>query len=152
MSGDAANVAARLEQAAAAGRDPDRRGHLPAGTRPRRRRGRRSRCAVKGKAEPLVAYRLLGVRPAGLGAAAGGGSPGRCVGRRRQLRLAEAMFATAVEESACVLLTVVGEPGVGKSRLVEELLAGIGADALRAARAGACRMARASPTGPRSRC
>jgi class 3 adenylate cyclase/tetratricopeptide (TPR) repeat protein len=127
MSGDAANVAARLEAAAAAGevlvgestyrlvRDVVE--VVDVGP-----------LVVKGKADPLVAFRLVGVRPTGVGRRRRFSGP--LVGRGRQLRLAEAMYATAVEESACVLLTVLGEPGVGKSRLVQELLAGIGADAL----------------------
>ena len=124
MSGDSANVAARLEAAAGAGEvlvgestyrlvrdlvDAADIGPL----------------TVKGKAEPLVAFRLLRVRPALAGQRPRRFS-GPLVGRQRQLRLAEAMYATAVEEPACVLLTVLGEPGVGKSRLVQELLAGIG--------------------------
>ena len=123
MSGDAANVAARLEAAAGAGevllgeatyrlvRDLVEAEDV-------------STLVVKGKTEPLSAFRLLGVHSAAVGQRRRRYS-GPLVGRDRQLRMAEAMYATAVEESACVLLTVLGEPGVGKSRLVEELLAGI---------------------------
>ncbi len=127
MSGDAANVAARLEAAAAAGEV------LVGEATYRLVRGAVDAVdvgplVVKGKAEPLVAFRLLGVHPAGAGLRRRRFF-GPLVGRSRQLRLAEAMYETAVEESACVLLTVLGEPGVGKSRLVQELLAGIGAGA-----------------------
>jgi len=127
MSGDAANVAARLEGSAGAGevllgeatyrlvRDLVEADDV-------------SPLVVKGKAEPLSAFRLLGVHSAAVGQRRRRFS-GPLVGRDRQLRMAEAMYATAVEESACVLLTVLGEPGVGKSRLVEELLAGIGGKA-----------------------
>ena len=135
MSGDAANVAARLEQAAGSGEvllgestrwlvrdviDAQRVGPL----------------SVKGKSEPLVAYRLVGVWPESLRPGRSRRFAGRLVGRQRQLRLAETAYATAVEEPACVLLTVVGATGVGKSRLVEELLARVGDQAL--ALAGRC--------------
>ena len=92
--------------------------------------------SVKGKSEPLVAYRLVGVWPASLKPGRSRRFAGRLVGRRRQLRLAETAFEMAVEEPACVLLTVVGEAGVGKSRLVEELLARVGDQAV--ALAGRC--------------
>lgn len=123
MSGDAINVAARLEAAASAGEvlmgestfrlvrravDAEDVGPL----------------AVKGKAEPQAAFRLVGMRAAG--ASVRRRFSGALVGRARQLGLAEGLYATAVEESTCVLLTVVGEPGVGKSRLVQELLVWIG--------------------------
>ena len=129
MAGDAANVAARLEQAAGPGevligestywlvRDAVDADRVPA-------------LSVKGKAEPLVAFRLVGVRPASVGQLRGRRFAGRLVGRARQLQLAEVAYATAVEESACVLLTVVGVPGVGKSRLVQELLGRIGDQAV----------------------
>ena len=129
MAGDAANVAARLEQAASPGevligestywlvRDAVDADRVPA-------------LSVKGKAEPLVAFRLVGVRPASVGQLRGRRFAGRLVGRARQLQLAEVAYATAVEESACVLLTVVGVPGVGKSRLVQELLGRIGDQAV----------------------
>jgi hypothetical protein len=54
---------------------------------------------------------------------------GPLVGRRRALLQARMAYDTAVEERACALLTVVGSPGVGKSRLVEELLVQVRGDA-----------------------
>jgi class 3 adenylate cyclase len=126
MSGDATNVAARLQTAAAAGEVllGESTYRLVRGAVDAEDVGPLS---VKGKAQPLVAYRLVGVHAGAVGRRR---FAGPLVGRRRQLRLAEEMYATAVEESACVLLTVLGEPGVGKSRLVQELLAGIGDQAL----------------------
>ncbi len=128
MAGDAANVAARLEQAAGPGevllgaathllvRD-----HVD--VEPLRR------LMVKGKADPVVAYRLLGVHPVG-GPMRRRRFSGALVGRRRQLLQARMAYDTAVEENACALLTVVGAPGVGKSRLVDELLSQVRGDAL----------------------
>ena len=81
---------------------------------------------AKGKSEPLAAYRLLEVS-----------APGRCrggpatplVGRDGGARAARARVRRASAERRCRLVTVVGEPGVGKSRLAAELVARIGAGA-----------------------
>ena len=51
------------------------------------------------------------------------------VGRQRELSLLREAWARAVRESECILFTVVGEAGVGKSRLVAELFAGLGSGA-----------------------
>jgi class 3 adenylate cyclase len=142
-TGDVVNLAARLEQAAA----PDEilisaatyrlvrevvEGEVVDGF------------SVRGKAEPVDAYRLRAVV----------GEPARrhatpMVGRVRQLRLLESAFANAREDRACHLFTLLGSAGVGKSRLAAEFLAGW----MRASSvAGVCRMARGSRTGQRWRC
>jgi class 3 adenylate cyclase/tetratricopeptide (TPR) repeat protein len=46
------------------------------------------------------------------------------VGRRRELDLLMGTFERARETSRAHLVTLIGEPGIGKSRLVEEVLAG----------------------------
>ncbi len=48
------------------------------------------------------------------------------VGRRDELRLLEEAFERAVEEQGCRLFTVLGPPGIGKSRLVAELATSLG--------------------------
>ena len=48
------------------------------------------------------------------------------VGRERQRAKLQAVFASAVGDRACHLLTVLGGAGVGKSRLVQEFVAGLG--------------------------
>ena len=48
------------------------------------------------------------------------------VGRDRELRLLRDAWGRAVEERGCHLVTVVGEAGVGKSRLIAELLDDVG--------------------------
>jgi class 3 adenylate cyclase len=48
------------------------------------------------------------------------------VARERELRLLRDAWGRAVEERACHLVTVLGEAGVGKSRLVGELLEEVG--------------------------
>jgi class 3 adenylate cyclase/tetratricopeptide (TPR) repeat protein len=118
VTGDAVNVAARLEQAAGEGevllgdlthrlvRDfVDVEPVEP--------------LSLKGKAEPVPAYRLLGVR-------AGTERPRRLdapmVGRDGELALLHALLGEAVAARSCRLVTIVGEAGVGKSRLVDEFL------------------------------
>jgi hypothetical protein len=71
---------------------------------------------VKGKAEPLQVWRVLGERtaPAVTEAPA-------FVGRRHELRLLGQLFDRVVESSTGHLVTVVGDPGMGKTRLVDEV-------------------------------
>jgi class 3 adenylate cyclase len=51
------------------------------------------------------------------------------IGRARELELAFATLARVREERTPQLLTIVGVPGIGKSRLVFELMQGVAADA-----------------------
>jgi predicted ATPase len=53
------------------------------------------------------------------------------VGRERQLQALRSAFANAVADRTCQLFTVLGPAGVGKSRLVAELTAGLDAAVLR---------------------
>jgi class 3 adenylate cyclase/tetratricopeptide (TPR) repeat protein len=116
-TGDAVNVAARLEQAA-------RPGEVLVGEETLRlvREGVEVEpvdpLAAKGKAEPVRAYRLLAVKTAPESRPAG--AP--MVGRQRQRKLLEYAFANVVGERSCQLFTVLGAAGVGKSRLVVEFL------------------------------
>jgi class 3 adenylate cyclase/tetratricopeptide (TPR) repeat protein len=119
-TGDAVNVAARLEQAA-------RPGDVLVGEETIRL----VRDAVevepvdpvpaKGKAEPVRAWRLLSVKPAA--ERRRGGVP--MVGRERQRKRLEDAFVNVVGERSCQLFTVLGRAGVGKSRLVAEFLRSI---------------------------
>jgi class 3 adenylate cyclase/tetratricopeptide (TPR) repeat protein len=115
--GDAVNVAARLEQAAGPGEillgpktaDLVRDAVSLEALEP---------MALKGKSHPLAISRLVEVLvPAG--------SPRKqldtpMVGRAHQARLLEDAFASVSGERACVLFTLLGVAGVGKSRLVAE--------------------------------
>ena len=74
---------------------------------------------VKGKAEPLRVWRVVGEREPGPVADAAA-----FVGRRHELRLLGQLFDLVAESSTGRLVTVVGEPGIGKTRLVEEFRAG----------------------------
>ncbi len=76
--------------------------------------------SVKGKAEPLHVFRVHGIRRREELDAAGPHAP--LVGRERELELLEQTFARVVGEPTVRLVTIVGEPGIGKSRLLSEFL------------------------------
>jgi class 3 adenylate cyclase len=77
---------------------------------------------VKGKEEPLVRHRVLSARARfGEDLTRAPGTP--LVGREHDLAVLQATYGKAVRESSVQLVTVVGEPGLGKSRLVAELFA-----------------------------
>jgi predicted ATPase/class 3 adenylate cyclase len=121
--GDAVNLAARLEQAAAPGevllgeqtwrlvRDAVQVEPV-------------APLALKGKQQPVPAFRLLSVTPGVPGHARRLDAP--MVGRGRPLRLLQDTFEAAAADRACHLVTVLGTAGVGKSRLAAELLAEVG--------------------------
>jgi len=81
--------------------------------------------ALKGKTELVDAWRLLAVDPDASGVARRLDSP--LVGRGAELERLRAELERAAAERACRVVTIVGEPGVGKSRLAVELTAGTGA-------------------------
>jgi class 3 adenylate cyclase/tetratricopeptide (TPR) repeat protein len=77
---------------------------------------------VKGKANPVPVWRLLGARSrTGIEAVRRPDTP--FVGREAELDLLRWLFERSLTERAVRLVTVVGEPGVGKSRFVGELAA-----------------------------
>ena len=120
VTGDAVNVAARLEQVAAPGeillgeqthilvRDAVRVEPLEP-------------LSLKGKAESVPALRLAEVLPDVPAFTRRIDSP--FVGREPELRELEAAFRQSTDEGRCRLSTIVGPPGIGKSRLVREFLA-----------------------------
>jgi class 3 adenylate cyclase/tetratricopeptide (TPR) repeat protein len=126
VTGDAVNVAARLEQAAAAGEVliGDSTYHL---VRDHVRVESSPPLAVKGKSAELRAYRLLGLADAGAGRTGERQQP--FVGRRRELARLGQAFGDAGIERRCYLFTLLGSAGVGKSRLVGEFLAAHAAEA-----------------------
>jgi class 3 adenylate cyclase/tetratricopeptide (TPR) repeat protein len=83
--------------------------------------------ALKGKSERVAAWRLLGVVTGAPAFARRLDSP--LVGRGRELALLEQAFRRAQDDQACHLFTVLGAAGVGKSRLVQELLTLLGEEA-----------------------
>ena len=123
VSGAAVNLAARLQQAA----EPS---EVLVGettwllTRHAASFGESRRVAARGFADEPTATPVLSLTPR---------SSRRTiplVGRRRELDLVRGAFERAMETSRAHLVTVVGEPGIGKSRLVQELLAGTPEEAI----------------------
>ncbi|HSI98075.1 MAG TPA: adenylate/guanylate cyclase domain-containing protein, partial [Gaiellaceae bacterium] len=125
VTGDAVNVAARLEQAA--GEQEVLLGDLTYRlVRDYVDAEEVEPLELKGKSEPVPAFRLLGVhehaeRPRRLDAP--------MVGRDRDLEQLRGALREAVSQRRCRLVTVVGEAGVGKSRLIDEFVSSIEGDA-----------------------
>jgi class 3 adenylate cyclase/tetratricopeptide (TPR) repeat protein len=120
VTGDAVNVAARLEETAAPGdillgettyglvRDAVRADPLG------------EDLDLRGKSQACRAWHLLEVLP---------GLPGRLrrvdapmVGRERELDLLRQAYERSAQEQTCHLFTVLGPAGIGKSRLVREFV------------------------------
>ncbi len=77
---------------------------------------------LKGKAEPTPAYIVLGAKPRAFHATARGveGVETRMVGRDVELRQLQDAFVASAEDAEPWLVTIVGDAGIGKSRLLEE--------------------------------
>jgi class 3 adenylate cyclase/tetratricopeptide (TPR) repeat protein len=125
--GDTVNVAARLEQVAASGEillGPAtyalvRDRVIAEPTEP---------LELKGKAWSVVAYRLYTVGP---GPDELGSRPDPpLVGRDGELEVLHSKFDLAVTEPSCVLVTILGPAGIGKSRLAREFVSTMKPDAL----------------------
>ena len=120
-TGDAVNVAARLQQAAQPGEILlGRETHRLVADRVRA--GPLETFSLKGKSEPVGSWRLDEVR-AGADADL---PPARLADRRARGRarlLVHAAYRAALEEQSCRVLTVVGAAGVGKTRLAQEVAA-----------------------------
>ena len=127
VTGDAVNVAARLEQAARGGEIL-----IGASTELLVRGAVRTEpvepLALKGKSEPVRAFRVQGLVAGALTIPRSDTTT--FVGRVAELAQLERAFAVAVERRAPQLVTLVGPPGIGKSRLTGELLARSGARVL----------------------
>jgi class 3 adenylate cyclase/tetratricopeptide (TPR) repeat protein len=123
VTGDAVNVAARLEHAAAP------REVLIGGATYRLVRDAVvaepvAPLELKGKPEPVATYRLVELLSGAPGHAPRLRSP--MVGRDLELRHLLDTFETSVADTGCHLVTVIGDAGVGKSRLVEEFCSAVG--------------------------
>src|SRR4051812_2114528 len=130
VTGDAVNVAARLEQAARA-----REILIGAETRLLVRDAVLLEpvepLALKGKSEPVPAFRLLEVISGAAPSARHPETP--LVGRERERQRLWRDYEDAVADSTCRLFTLLGPAGIGKSRLVRDFLDRVGgvADVLR---------------------
>jgi class 3 adenylate cyclase/tetratricopeptide (TPR) repeat protein len=130
VTGDAVNVAARLEQAA-----PNREILIGPETRLLVRDAVRVEAveplALKGKAEPVEAYRLVEVLRDAAPLARHPETP--LVGRERERQRLWRAYEDAVAGASCQLFTLLGPAGIGKSRLVADFLERVGgsADVLR---------------------
>ncbi|MDP9269745.1 MAG: AAA family ATPase, partial [Chloroflexota bacterium] len=120
VTGDPVNVAARLEQAA-------KPGEILLGA-PTHQLVRDAvtvepvaAMRLKGKTDAVPALRLVSVDAQAAGHARRLDAP--LIGRQRELTLLAQAFERAIEENAAHLFTLLGPPGVGKSRLVGEFLA-----------------------------
>jgi class 3 adenylate cyclase/tetratricopeptide (TPR) repeat protein len=117
-TGDTVNVAARLEQAASSGtvlighstyrlvRDAVDAESVEA-------------LALKGKTERLSAFRLIDVKRGAEGVARRLDAP--MVGREAEIAAIIEAFQQVVRDNSCHLVAVLGEAGVGKSRLAVEI-------------------------------
>ena len=119
VTGDAVNVAARLEQAATPGTTVVGARTAEA-VRGAFELGPVFGIDAKGKSEPVMAQTLVRaltlMRPRGLR-----GGARAFVGRGTELELLQAIFRHAVEQSEPHVVTLMGDAGVGKTTLVQEL-------------------------------
>jgi class 3 adenylate cyclase len=126
VSGEVVNVAARLEATAEPGQillGPITRALLGAGAEV----AEVGLLALKGKREPVAAYRLLGLTATEQGRAPRSALP--LVGRETELAvLTEALRAVWAGDGGRGVV-VTGDAGIGKSALVQHWLATVGADA-----------------------
>jgi tetratricopeptide (TPR) repeat protein len=125
-TGDAVNVAARLEQAA----EP---GEILLGPLTHRlvreavRAERVEPLELKGKTQAVEAWRLCEVLPDMPAFTRRIDAP--FVGRSEELAQLRTAYERVRDDRACELVTVTGAPGIGKSRLVRELVASVGGEA-----------------------
>ena len=130
-TGEAVNVAARLQQAAGPG-------EIMIGESAHRLTDGSVRSEdigpleLRGFRRPIPAYRVLG---------AGDGRPQRVavsapfIGRESELELLENTLTRTMRDRRPHVFTIYGEPGVGKSRLLREFLAGVEGATILAGRA-----------------
>ncbi|HYX83816.1 MAG TPA: adenylate/guanylate cyclase domain-containing protein [Gaiellales bacterium] len=123
VAGDAVNTAARLQSNAPPGGiliGPQTRRLVETAVRLRPHGAR----ALRGKRRPVRVWLVDDLAEPAARFTRGAAVP--LVGRRRELRMLDVRFRRALERERCVLVTVMGAAGVGKSRIVKEFLAGIG--------------------------
>ncbi len=115
-TGDAVNVAARLQQAAAPGETLLGQPTLEL-VRAAVTVETLESLELKGKSQPVAAHRLVAVHEA-----PERDHTARFVGRSREVAVLRDAWRRAETEQRCELVTILGEAGVGKSRLIGEAL------------------------------
>ncbi|HEY8201415.1 MAG TPA: AAA family ATPase, partial [Actinomycetota bacterium] len=126
LTGDAVNLAKRFEEAAGAndillGEETYRLVADAVLAKPA------ARLDVEGFADPHDTWRLVQMFPDRPGRARRFDAP--MVGRELEQELLRRLFERVVAEQSCHLANVLGSGGVGKSRLVDEFVGGLGAQA-----------------------
>jgi len=120
LTGDAVNTAARLQTAA----EP---GHVVVGpsvyasTKDVIEYEKLQPFVLKGKAEPVPAWRTLRIKARTRGERAHLGMEARLIGRDEELAVLKQTFHRVETDRQPALVTVIGPAGVGKSRLIAEL-------------------------------
>ena len=120
VTGDAVNVAARLQAAADPGQiviDPATRRLVADSVAI----GSVIEFELKGKRQPITGYVVRSVDPTAQAITRRFDSP--LVGRESELTRISAEFEMVVATRTCRTVTVIGDPGIGKSRLVHEFVA-----------------------------
>ncbi|MBI3370032.1 MAG: AAA family ATPase [Burkholderiales bacterium] len=125
-TGDAVNVAARLQQAASPG-DVYLGEQTHAAVRGVAVLQALPPLPAKGKREPLRAWRLVSVQRDAPAIARSTGTP--FVGHLEERDRLRQAFDAALRERECRLVTIVGTPGAGKSRLTREFVQAIADEA-----------------------
>ena len=152
--GDAVNVASRLQSSASPGT-------ITVGERTQRATAGvveyepLEPLELKGKAEPVAAWRVIGLSEKHTGVARRSSREAPLVGREDEFAALQMLLARVARNNAPHLATVFGQAGVGKTRLLREFERSL--DAARPAPCasagdGACRLDRASSTGRSSKC
>jgi class 3 adenylate cyclase/tetratricopeptide (TPR) repeat protein len=120
LTGDAVNTAARLQAAA----EPSQIVVGPsvyAATKEVIEYQQVEPLTLKGKAEPVPAWRTLRIKARTRGERPRLGMEARLVGRDEELAVLKQTFHRVQTDSRPALVTVIGPAGVGKSRLISEL-------------------------------
>jgi class 3 adenylate cyclase len=125
-TGDAVNVAARLEQTAAAGEILIGGGTYELVADAVNVESLEP-LALAGKSHPVAAWRLTSMRNEGIPFSHAPATP--FIGRAEELETLRDVFDRAVAERTCALATIVGPPGIGKSRLAREVIATVAPNA-----------------------
>jgi class 3 adenylate cyclase len=120
LTGDAVNTAARLQSAAEPGQivvGPT----VYASTKDVIEYRALDPLSLKGKSEPVPAWRALRIKARIRGERPRLGMEARLIGRDEELAVLKQTFSRVQTDSRPALVTVIGPAGVGKSRLISEL-------------------------------